>query len=129
MDDNRDAANLAATLLRHHGQQVELAYNGRSALQMAAEFRPEIVLLDLVMPKMDGFAVAHWLRALENIGQVRMRIFALTAYGQPAFREATSESKFDGHLLKPVSAEDLLKILAAPVPMVAPSPSASAGIH
>lgn len=113
VDDNRDAANALAALLKLYGQDVQQVYDGASAIKTAGEFHPEIVFLDLVMPNMDGFDVLSQLRDQEQMHNSRMIVVALTAFGQPAFREATRESGFDRHLLKPASAEEVLAILKA----------------
>lgn len=110
VDDNRDAANSVALLLKLCRQQVVQAYDGATAVTLAREFHPDLVLLDLVMPQMDGFAVARELRDLPELENTK--IVALTAFGQPAFREATTVAGFDGHVLKPASAQEMLKILA-----------------
>lgn len=111
VDDNTDAANSVASLLRLHGQEVKQAYDGPSAVRMAGEFKPDIIFLDLVMPGLDGFAVARQLRAMESMKSAK--IIALTAFGQPAFKQATTDAGFDGHLLKPATAAELVLALAS----------------
>ena len=110
VDDNRPAADLMAMLISHKGHIVERAYDGETALSAASEFNPDIVLLDLVMPDMDGFAVARRLR--DMYGSNPPKIVALTAFDQPAFIEATAAAGFDGHIGKPASAEAIAKVLA-----------------
>jgi CheY-like chemotaxis protein len=112
VDDNQEAANALALLLKQFDQVVQQAYDGLAAVQAALDFRPEIVLLDLVMPGMDGFAVAQRLRELEPMHTSRMVIVALTGRDEEAFREATAEAGFDAHLTKPAKIDELLKILA-----------------
>lgn len=112
VDDNRDAADALATLLRSHHQLVRQAYDGPTAVLVAEEFRPEIVFLDLVMPGTDGFAVAQSLRRLERMHTARTVLVALSARAEPAFVEASAEAGFDTHLRKPASAEVLLGVLA-----------------
>src|SRR5205807_1659935 len=80
VDDNVDAASTQAALLRILGHEVEVAYDGEAALEKAREFRPEIVLLDLGMPGMDGFEVARRLRASKE-GR-RVKLVAQTGWGQ-----------------------------------------------
>jgi CheY-like chemotaxis protein len=109
VDDSHDAANSLVVLLEVLGLQAEPAYDGPSALELAAEFRPELVLLDLTMPGMDGFAVARELRARE--GGADLTIIALTGFGQSDFLRATREAGFDSHLTKPSSAAELSKLL------------------
>ncbi|HUP91918.1 MAG TPA: response regulator [Solimonas sp.] len=110
VDDNRDAANSVAALLRLCGQTVQQAYDGYAALRIASHFKPEVVFIDLVMPGMDGFALARQLRELEATRNARL--VALTAFGQPAFRDAATESGMDAHLCKPASASELTSTIA-----------------
>ncbi|MFC0250736.1 PAS domain S-box protein [Massilia consociata] len=108
VDDNRDAADSLALLLRAAGAEVRVAYEGESALREAGEFRPGTVLLDLGMPMMDGFEVARRLRETAQAhGQACPRIVALTGWGQEADRRRTRESGFDKHLTKPVDLQAL----------------------
>lgn len=112
VDDNHDGAAMLAALLRNHGHAVEEAHDGASALQIAEAFLPEIVFLDLAMPGMDGFAVAEALREQERMTTARTLVIALSAFGHAAFREATAEGGFDGHLQKPYAADELLALVA-----------------
>ena len=111
VDDNEDAASMLAALLRAHHHLVRRAYDGPSAVEAAQDFQPEFVFLDLMMPEMDGFAVAQQLREQEQMHTTRMVIVALTAHSSPAFREATAEAGFDSHLCKPAKAETVLGLL------------------
>ena len=110
VDDNVDAADSLAMLLRLQGQKVEVAYEGAAALSRAATDPPVIAFIDLGMPKMDGYEVARAFRvrpALEDTVLV-----ALTGWGQPEDRQRTLEAGFDHHLVKPVEAEALHQLLA-----------------
>ncbi len=109
VDDHRDVANTVATLLKLLGHKVELAYDGPTALQLASEFCPDTVFLDLVMPDMDGFAVARQLRYLSCMREAK--IIALTAFTQPAFLQATNDAGFSALITKPASAEELSRAL------------------
>jgi CheY-like chemotaxis protein len=108
VDDNRDAADSLALLLEADGAWVRVAYDGRNALAQAASFKPHTVLLDLGMPGMDGYAVAHELRRAESR---ELRVVALTGWGQEADRRRTSAAGFDHHLTKPVNIEELERLL------------------
>ncbi len=99
MDDNPDALESMADLLRVLGHEVETAASGPEALEKAPGFHPEIVLLDLGLPGLDGFEVARRMRELDG---TTMKIIAVTGYGQEEDRRRTAESGFDGHLTKPV---------------------------
>ncbi len=109
VDDNRDIANSVASLLRLLGHTVLAAYDGRTALVAARDFTPDTVLLDLMMPDMDGFEVARKLREMEALKAVK--IVALTGFSQPAYIEATEAAGFDLHLTKPATAQELLGAL------------------
>jgi CheY-like chemotaxis protein len=100
VDDSRDNAESMAVLVRMSGHDVEVAYDGEVALEIAERFRPELVLLDLGMPRIDGLETCRRLRAQ---GWARdITIVALTGLGQREDRRRTAEAGFDDHLLKPV---------------------------
>jgi DNA-binding response OmpR family regulator len=105
VDDNVDAADTLAVLLRAHGCPVHVAYRGADALAMAEETRPDVVLLDLGLPDLPGHEVARRLRERYGSG---IRIFAVTGWGQDEDRRRTAEAGFDRHFVKPVDAEALL---------------------
>ena len=109
VDDNRDAANSTAMLLRMAGHQVDIAHDGEAALQRVASDAPEIILLDIGLPGMSGYEVARRLRARPE-GQ-GVKIFAMTGYGQDSDRQRSRASGFDGHLVKPVMPADLLALI------------------
>jgi PAS domain S-box-containing protein len=110
VDDNQDAADSLALLLRLLGQDVGTAYDGPTALAQAGEFRPELVFLDLGMPGMDGYEVARRLRRQPpSVGVV---LVALTGWGQEEDRRRSSEAGFDHHLVKPVEPDAVEKVLA-----------------
>ncbi len=103
VDDNVDAAVSLGMLLKLAGQDVRVAYDGPAALRQASDFRPELVLLDIGMPGMDGYEVCRRLRresALE-----RTTVVALTGWGQDEDRRRSHEAGFDHHIVKPVEPE------------------------
>jgi CheY-like chemotaxis protein len=110
VDDNEDAAESLAALLRLFGHEVDVAFDGEQALTLAPEVRPDLVLLDLGMPRMDGHEVARRMRAAPWGG--RMKIIALSGFGDNADRERSLEAGCDDHLVKPVSPVDLELALA-----------------
>jgi signal transduction histidine kinase/CheY-like chemotaxis protein len=110
VDDNEDVARSLAMMLRLQGHEVRVAGDGPSALEIARADRPELVLLDLGMPGMDGFEVARRLR--EEPGLEGVTLVALTGWGQEADRRRTREAGFDAHLVKPVEPEQLQHLLA-----------------
>jgi CheY-like chemotaxis protein/anti-sigma regulatory factor (Ser/Thr protein kinase) len=111
VDDNRDAADTLAELLEGLGHLLEVAYDGPSALRIAAETNPEIVIIDIGLPMMDGYEVARRLKAIPELGGARL--FALTGYGQESDRRRALEAGFEDHFVKPVDLDRLRSILGA----------------
>ena len=109
VDDNQDAADFLALLLKSEGHDVEVVYRSTEALERVAQRLPEVVLMDIGMPHMDGSAVARELRARHGDS---LRVFALTGYGRPEDRERSDAAGFDAHLVKPVDVPTLLRHLA-----------------
>ena len=110
VDDNVDAAQSLAMLLKLFGHEVRIAYDGPSALEAALVMRPDAVLLDIGLPGLTGYAVAGLMRQ-----EVTLRatvLVALTGYGQEADRRLSREAGFDHHLVKPADFADVRKILA-----------------
>jgi CheY-like chemotaxis protein/anti-sigma regulatory factor (Ser/Thr protein kinase) len=110
VDDNRDAADALALQLQLAGHDVRVAYDGVEALSTGSEFEPDVVMLDLRMPRMDGYEAARQMRRLPW-GQ-RVTLVALTGWGQPQDRQRTKEAGFDLHLAKPVTDFELFRALA-----------------
>lgn len=110
VDDNEDAARSLATLLRLEGHEVRLAFGGKRALEIVQEELPTILLLDLGMPEVDGYAVAQQIRA--QFGPNKVKLVAMTGYGQDEDRRRSEQAGFDCHLVKPVEPEDLKQVLA-----------------
>jgi PAS domain S-box-containing protein len=108
-DDNRDAAESLALLLRLDGYDVRTALDGEEALSVAQVFRPDIALLDIGMPRLDGYAVARRLRQ-ESWGK-DLTLVALTGWGAEDDRNRTYSAGFDAHLTKPVDLEHLAAAL------------------
>jgi CheY-like chemotaxis protein len=114
VDDNPDTATSLATLLELTGNETHIAHDGLEAA--AATFRPDIVLLDIGLPKMDGFEAARKIR--EQPWGKTMVMVALTGWGQEEDRRESRESGFDGHMVKPVDFAALKKLLAELQPPV-----------
>ena len=110
VDDNADVALSLAVLLRLYGHEVQVAHDGRSALQLAAAFRPDLVFLDIGMPGMDGYEVARRLRRTPGLEKVVLA--ALTGWGQQEDRRRTAEAGFDYHLVKPPEPKVLERLLS-----------------
>jgi signal transduction histidine kinase len=114
VDDNSDAAGSLALRLELAGHEVRTAQNGLEALAVARAFEPQVVLLDLGMPAMDGYETARHLR--RSAWGKEARLIALTGWGQQQDRLRTAEAGFDLHLVKPVSEVDLFKAIGASQP-------------
>jgi signal transduction histidine kinase/DNA-binding response OmpR family regulator len=112
VDDNRDSAASLAMLLEAAGNKTREAYDGMEALEAAAEFHPDVVLLDIGLPKLNGFEVCRRMRA-EPWGR-DMTILAVSGWGQDDDRRKSREAGFDNHMVKPVDYITLLKLLAEP---------------
>lgn len=110
VDDNLDAATSLSDLLRIAGMDVAVAHDGPATLELARVHRPEVIVLDLGLPQMDGYEVARRLR-LEHGDQPL--IVALTGYGQPEARRRSQAVGFDHHLVKPLDLKRLRTILLA----------------
>jgi PAS domain S-box-containing protein len=111
VDDNVDSAESMAVLLRLYGHEVRLAHDGEAALEEARSFRPDVIFLDLSLPKMDGYEVARRLRMEPATGG--MTLVAMTGYGQEEERRRTREAGFDSHLVKPVDFDMLQELLSS----------------
>ena len=110
VDDNRDGADLMAVLLRLQGHEVDVAHDGYRALEIAARFEPEVVLLDIGLPGMNGYDVAKQLRQMK-LARAQCLI-AMTGYGSEEDRQRTEEAGFDHHIVKPIEPAELNKLLA-----------------
>jgi CheY-like chemotaxis protein/anti-sigma regulatory factor (Ser/Thr protein kinase) len=109
VDDNTDGANSLGMLLRLSGHQVRTVYDGPSALAAAREIIPEVMLLDIGLPGMNGLEVARHVREDESLKHIIL--VALTGYGQEEDRQRTQSAGFNAHLVKPVDLEQLERLL------------------
>jgi signal transduction histidine kinase/ActR/RegA family two-component response regulator len=110
-DDNRDAADSLAVMLRMGGHEVRTAYDGEQALDLAQAFRPRLALLDIGMPKVNGYETARRLR--ETAHGRDIVLIALTGWGQPDDKQRSRLAGFDHHLVKPVDPTALDRLLAS----------------
>ena len=111
VDDNRDSAESMAMLLELTGNQTRTAHDGLAAVKLAAAFRPDVVLMDIGLPKLNGYEAAHQIRSKpwgKNIVLV-----ALTGWGQDEDRQKSKDAGFDDHMVKPVDYAALTKLLAS----------------
>lgn len=109
VDDNMDAATSLALLLEIGGNQLRTAHEGRSALEIAATFRPEVIFLDIGLPGMDGYEVCRRIRAQSWGGGIA--ILALTGWGQAHDIRQARAAGFDRHLIKPVDVDGIEEVL------------------
>lgn len=110
VDDNLDSAETIALMAQLWGHDVRTAHDGQSALTTAADYRPEVVLLDIGLPGMDGFEVARKLREQEWMDGVML--VAMTGYGQEEDRRRSKDAGFDHHMVKPIDPGALQTLLA-----------------
>jgi CheY-like chemotaxis protein len=109
IEDNLDTVRSLALLLREMGHEVEYAINGYAGLEVARRFEPDVVILDLGLPGMDGFDVC---RRMKNDPDLKaVRVVALTGYAQDDYRERALKSGCEAHFVKPIDASTLEKIL------------------
>jgi len=109
-DDNRDATESLAALLRLEGHDVQTAFDGREAFKAAQDFGPDAVLMDIGMPVLNGYEVAQMIR--EQLWGAQMLLIALTGWGQSDDRRRSREAGFNAHLVKPVDHLQLLGLIA-----------------
>jgi signal transduction histidine kinase/ActR/RegA family two-component response regulator len=110
VEDNVDSADALAELLRLWGNEVEVVHDGATAVERACETRPDVVLLDIGLPGMDGYQVAGRLRSHHHLRDALL--VALTGYGQETDRRRSAAAGFDHHLVKPVDLGELQRLLA-----------------
>ena len=110
VDDNRDAADTLETLLSYSGHSVKVAFDGLQAVEVAEAFRPEVILLDIGLPRIDGYEACRRIRAQPWARDATL--VALTGWGQREDRRKSAEAGFDRHLVKPISSATLLEAIA-----------------
>ena len=110
VDDNVDTVLSFSMLLKASGHDVRTAHDGPTAVQVALDYQPDVVLLDIGLPGLNGYQVAKRIRQEPNLKNIVL--VALTGYGQEADRQTALEAGFNHHLVKPARLEQLQKILA-----------------
>ncbi|WP_441293166.1 response regulator [Sorangium sp. KYC3313] len=116
VDDNHDAADSTAEALRALGHEVRVVYDGATAIEVASRLAPDLALVDIGLPVVDGYEVAQRLRVLPEGRHIWL--VAVTGYGQPSDRRRAEMAGFDDHLVKPI-----------PIEVVASSARAAASAH
>ena len=107
MDDGKNAADILAMFFTMEGMEVNVAYDGLEGVEKARAFEPDIVIMDLGMPVMDGLEAARRMRA----GNCRATLVALSGWGREDDKRNSSEAGFDHHLVKPVSPKELRELM------------------
>jgi CheY-like chemotaxis protein len=121
VDDNEDAAHMLSDAVAALGHTTEVAHDGPSALEIVEAFQPDVALLDIGLPVMDGYELGRKLRSLTSLP--RMRIVAVTGYGQASDQDRSHAAGFDAHLVKPVQLSRLVSLLDALLPADPPDAS------
>jgi DNA-binding response OmpR family regulator len=109
-DDLVDSADSLALLMRYAGHEVEIAYDGEAAFRLAEEQRPDAAILDIQMPKLNGYEVCRMIR--EQPWGRQMFLIAVTGWGEEETGNRVSEAGFDHQITKPVDPQDLARLLA-----------------
>ncbi|MBH2010612.1 MAG: response regulator [Xanthomonadaceae bacterium] len=115
VDDNVDGAESLAAVLEIEGHQISIAYDGHQAVRQATQWRPDVVLLDIGLPGMDGYQVARALRGAAATSEITL--IALTGYGQPEDVERAKAAGFDHHLVKPIDLDVVTGLVASVQPV------------
>jgi signal transduction histidine kinase/ActR/RegA family two-component response regulator len=115
VDDNRDAARSLAMLLKLQGHETRTAADGEDAVQQAVEFCPQVILLDIGLPKLDGYEVCRTIRKHRDGSQPI--VIALTGWGQEEDRRKSREAGFDSHVVKPVDCAQLMQMIESLAPL------------
>ena len=118
VDDNRDGAVMMKMALEHLGMVVEVAFDGEEAVRKFEQHKPEVVVLDIGLPVMNGYQVAQAVRKMEkDKGWNRSILIALSGYGQSEDKVQAVESGSDRHVTKPASADEICLMLAEYFPV------------
>lgn len=113
IDDERDVTLVVSEALRDRGHEVDCASSGHQAIAIAADFRPDAVLVDIGLPDIDGVTLAELLRG--SVPGKRLRVVAFSGYEDPALRNTIQRDLFDGYLLKPASLRAIEEALVGPL--------------
>jgi len=127
VEDNEDGANCMATLLRLYGHRVQVAPNGRSALELAAETPPDVALLDIGLPDLNGWEIARWLNEQAGSHKKLPFLIAITGYTSELDRQRSRKAGIGLHLNKPVDPAELVAVLERFRQVIAPTPQGDCG--
>ncbi len=109
LDDEVDAADLLGQFLSQRGYEVSVAHDGPEAIQLAKKFEPDMILVDIGLPGMDGYQVAEML--CNDASVPSCRLVALTGYGDPEYHRRSARGGFEEHLVKPVDLDLLVRLI------------------
>ena len=115
-EDNRDAADVLAALIRAHGHSVETAADGLEAIAKAQALQPQVAIVDITLPKLNGLSVARRLRSYS--WGTRMLLIAVTGWTHQELRGSAYEAGFDSYLIKPVDPHELISLIYSPTKRV-----------
>jgi len=110
VDDNQDLATSLGKMLRIMGNEIQLAHDGEQAVRAAADFKPDVVLLDIGLPKLNGYGAARQIR--QQPWGTSIVLIAMTGWGQDEDKRRAHEAGFDLHMVKPVDPMSLMRVLA-----------------
>lgn len=114
VDDNADLVNVFKKILIMLGHDVEAAYDGVAAIVAALEFKPDVIFLDIGMPRKDGYETAQEIRSDPRLS--RIRLVALSGYGQEKDRARSKDAGFHEHMVKPIRIEEIREVLKRAAP-------------
>ena len=118
VEDNEDIRESMQELLTELGHEVHAASDGPSGAALILELEPDVAIVDIGLPGIDGYEVAA--RVRPQLGHERLRMVAMTGYGDASDRRRTREAGFDTHLLKPAGIDDVIRVVLPPVAQAAP---------
>jgi two-component system, sensor histidine kinase len=118
VEDNEDIRDSMQELLTALGHVVHAASDGTSGAELILQVEPDVAIVDIGLPGIDGYEVAA--RVRHRLGHERLRMVAMTGYGDASDRRRTREAGFDAHLLKPAGIDDVVKVMLPPAAQAAP---------
>ena len=110
VDDNRDGADSLSEMLKMMGNDTRTAYDGQQGVDLAGEYRPDVILLDIGLPKLNGYEACRLIR--EQLNGKRVVLIAMTGWGQDEDRRRSREAGFDHHMVKPLNPQSLVRMLS-----------------
>jgi CheY-like chemotaxis protein len=109
VEDHRDSAEMLCEVLQAYGCVTSVVHDGPPALEAAQSFHPDIALVDITLPRMDGYEVARRMRQLPGLRDIQL--IALTGHSEPSHKSRSAEAGFDRHMVKPIDPEQLRRLV------------------